>query len=75
VCDDAPEAFTYSNHYFVVSQPWVHDFGRHAVWTSYAKDTWIDRGEARATAALRGIESLWSGALADDRVPRGQARR
>jgi ABC-type transport system substrate-binding protein len=63
ICDDAPEAFTFFFHFFVVSQPYVHDFGKHPVWTAYAADAWIDhdtkgRGPGGATAAL-GMNVLW----------------
>jgi ABC-type transport system substrate-binding protein len=61
VCDDAPWAFTYFFRYFVIWQPYVHGFGVHAVWTSYAADAWIDRREAQAS---RDFHPLWPNELA-----------
>jgi ABC-type transport system substrate-binding protein len=65
VCDDAPEAFTNFFHFFVVSQPWVHDFGKHAVWSSYAVDAWIDharKDDVKNAGAALGLKLLWPGA-------------
>jgi ABC-type transport system substrate-binding protein len=59
VCDDAPEAFTVFVHSFVLSQPYVHDFGKHAVWSSYAANAWIDRGTAPAEPQPLGLDVLW----------------
>jgi ABC-type transport system substrate-binding protein len=60
VCDDAPEAFTFFFHFFVVSQPYVHDFDRHPVWSSYAGDAWIDRGaKGSGEQGPLGFNVLW----------------
>jgi len=59
VCDDAPWAFTFLTRYFDVWQPYVHGFGVHPVWTSYAADAWVDR---RGADAPRELSSLWPGA-------------
>jgi hypothetical protein len=61
VCDDAPEAFTYFFHFFVVSQPYVHGFGENAVWSSYPANTWIDRPETRMGRSRLGMNGLWPG--------------
>jgi ABC-type transport system substrate-binding protein len=59
VCDDAPEAFTFYFHYFIVSQPYLHDFGKHSVWSSYTADAWLDRRARDAAATKLGLNVLW----------------
>jgi ABC-type transport system substrate-binding protein len=58
VCDDAPEAFTFFFHYFVVSQPYVHNFSAHSVWPSYAANAWVDHGPKRA-GKTPPMDVLW----------------
>jgi ABC-type transport system substrate-binding protein len=76
VCDDAPEAFTYFFHFFVVSQPYVHRFGENPVWSSYTANAWIDRPETRTGRSRLGMNGLWPGqrggspSLADRRFGR-----
>jgi ABC-type transport system substrate-binding protein len=65
VCDDAPEAFTHFFHFLVVSQPFVHGFGGHTVWSSDTADTWIDRPDTRAERSKQGMNWLWLGGLAN----------
>jgi ABC-type transport system substrate-binding protein len=60
VCDEAPAAFTFSFRFFVIWHPYVHGFGVHEVWASYAGDAWLDSREAHATRGL----SPWPSALA-----------
>jgi ABC-type transport system substrate-binding protein len=61
VCDEAPEAFTFFFHYFVVSQPYVHDFSKHRVWSSYAANAWIDRTTPGQAKDKLGLNVLWPG--------------
>jgi ABC-type transport system substrate-binding protein len=60
VCDDAPAAFTFYFRFFVIWHPYVHGFGAHTVWASYAADAWLDKKEPHAMRDL----SLWPSALA-----------
>jgi ABC-type transport system substrate-binding protein len=70
VCDEAPEAFTFFFRFFVIWQPYVHGFGVHAVWSDYANEAWVDRGDREA---LRGM-TLWPGALASLPAVAGRGR-
>ena len=58
VCDDAPWAFTVTEHREDVTQPYVRGFKPNRVWSYYSKDVWLDRhGSARGTEL--GVRSPW----------------
>jgi ABC-type transport system substrate-binding protein len=54
VCDDAPWAFTFGYHMFVVRQPYVRGFAPHPVWPLEVSRVWIDRAEDALGRALGG---------------------
>jgi ABC-type transport system substrate-binding protein len=41
--DEAPWAFTYGQHDYVVRQPYVRGFAPHPVWPLDVRDVWLDR--------------------------------
>ncbi len=61
VCDEAPWAFTHSNQWYVVWQPYVKGFRTHALWTQDVAGVWLDRaGEARARREVGWRDALGS---------------
>ncbi len=55
VCDDAPWAFTFGYHMFVVRQPYVRGLVPHPVWPLDVSRTWLDRArDALPAHALGG---------------------
>jgi ABC-type transport system substrate-binding protein len=51
--DQAPWAFGYSYHEYVVHQPYVRDFAPHPLWPIEATRVWMDREES-------GARRIWS---------------
>jgi peptide/nickel transport system substrate-binding protein len=65
VCDEAPWAFTHSNQWYDVWQPYVRGFRTHPVWTQQVRDVWLDREDERrraafGTAPASGLRALGS---------------
>jgi ABC-type transport system substrate-binding protein len=54
VCDEAPWAFTFGYHMFVVRQPYVRGFTPHPVWPLDVSRVWVDRAEDALGRALGG---------------------
>jgi ABC-type transport system substrate-binding protein len=54
LCDQAPWAFTYAQHDFVIHQPYVRGFAAHPVWSLDVRGVWLDRSDADAARALSG---------------------
>jgi len=64
VCDEAPWAFTVTQRFEDVAQPYVRGFRPHPVWTFQTADTWLDR-PPRARREALGL--LWGGRGVPDR--------
>jgi ABC-type transport system substrate-binding protein len=54
VCDEAPWAFTSTNHFYDIYQPYVHGFRAHPVWPMDLNGVWLDRAEDAAARVLGG---------------------
>ncbi len=48
LCDEAPWAFSYGRHDFVMRQPYVRGFERNPVWPFDVRRVWLDRADAAA---------------------------
>jgi ABC-type transport system substrate-binding protein len=53
--DDAPWAFTYGQHDFVMRQPYVKGFHAHPVWPFDVREVWLDRGDALPAPLTGGL--------------------
>ena len=52
--DEAPWAFTYGQHDFVMRQPYVRGFTANPVWPFDVRQVWLDRADTAMPAALPG---------------------
>ncbi len=53
LCDEAPWAFAWGLHDFVIRQPYVRGFAAHPVWPLDVRTVWLDRPD-EAGRVLRG---------------------
>jgi ABC-type transport system substrate-binding protein len=61
VCDEAPWAFTHTNQWYDVWQPYVRGFRTHALWAQDVGGIWLDRAnEVRAGRATDWRDALGS---------------
>ncbi len=67
VCDEAPWAFTHSNRWYDVWQPYVRGFREHPVWSQYVAGVWLDRESARRAAGARASFHDAIGSIFDSR--------
>jgi ABC-type transport system substrate-binding protein len=54
LCDEAPWAFTYGQHDFIVRQPYVRGFAAHPVEPLALREVWLDRAAGALERVLGG---------------------
>jgi ABC-type transport system substrate-binding protein len=52
LCDEAPWAFSYGQHDYVMRQPYVRNFAMHPVWPFDVRDVWLDPPSATLPGPL-----------------------